>query len=87
MVDASELDADGEPVAEVLESDPVLEDGVDVEDLPPRRLRDRETVARVCSSCRPRQAVPVGAGPGDGGVSVPEELQEVTVDCRGLRRG
>ncbi|KAL3220467.1 hypothetical protein MRX96_029870 [Rhipicephalus microplus] len=87
MVVASELDADGEPVAEVLESDPVLEDGVDVEDWPPRRLRDRDTVTRVCSTGGARQAVPEGAGLGDGGVSLLEELQGVAVGCRGLRRG
>ncbi|KAL3197119.1 hypothetical protein MRX96_045005 [Rhipicephalus microplus] len=87
IVDALELDADKELAAEVLETDPVLKDGIDVEDLPPRRLRDRETVAGICSSCGARQAVPKGAGPGDGGVSVPEELEEVAVGCHGLRRG
>ncbi|KAL3192072.1 hypothetical protein MRX96_018191 [Rhipicephalus microplus] len=87
MVDASELDADGEPVAIVLEADPVLEDGVDVEDWPSRRLRDRETAARVCGSGAARQVVPEGAGPGGGVVSVPEELEGVAVGCRGVRRG
>ncbi|KAL3217456.1 hypothetical protein MRX96_032370 [Rhipicephalus microplus] len=68
MVDAPELDVNGEPVAgqRLLETDPVLKDGVDVEDLPSRRLRDRETVARVCSSGGTRQAVPEGARPEDG---------------------
>ncbi|KAL3192087.1 hypothetical protein MRX96_018206 [Rhipicephalus microplus] len=87
IVDASELDTDGEPVAEVLEADPVLEDGVDVEEWPPRRLRDRETVARVCGAGTARQVVPEGAGPERGVVSVPEELEVVAVGCRGGRRG
>ncbi|KAL3217459.1 hypothetical protein MRX96_032373 [Rhipicephalus microplus] len=76
MVDAPELDADREPVAEVLETDPELEDGVDVEDLPPRRLQDQETVARVCSSGGTRQALPEGARAEDGGITVPKNWRE-----------
>ncbi|KAL3203015.1 hypothetical protein MRX96_042226 [Rhipicephalus microplus] len=47
IIDAPELDADGEPLAEVLQTDPALEDGVDEKDAPPRPLGDQETMARV----------------------------------------
>ncbi|KAL3238923.1 hypothetical protein MRX96_048021 [Rhipicephalus microplus] len=42
MVDAPERSIDGEPVAEVLETDAVLEGDVDVENEPRRRFPDRE---------------------------------------------